>query len=65
MPATEIRVFRNADGTSPFMDWLDDLEIKEPKIHAKCLHSILALSHDGLQKLRAERWLATKTLQRS
>jgi hypothetical protein len=34
------------------MDWLDDLEVNEPKIYKKCLYSILALSQHGHQLRR-------------
>jgi len=68
MPQTFVRVFREADGTAPLMDWLDDLEAREPRAFAKCLQLIRRLSHlgnelrrpsadilrDGIHELRAK-----------
>jgi hypothetical protein len=44
---SEIRVFREADGTCPFMQWLAMLEVQQPSAYSKCLHLILALSEHG------------------
>lgn len=54
MPATEVRAFRDADrdGTVPVQDWLDELEHREPKAHAKCLARILELADKGNQMRR-------------
>ena len=47
MPATEVRAFRDGDGTVPVQDWLNELEDREPKAHAKCLARILELADKG------------------
>jgi len=52
MPQTAVRVFRNAGGVSPVLDWLSYLEETEPKAHAKCLARILALSQLGSELRR-------------
>jgi len=44
MPQADIFVFRDADGESPLMIWLDELELRDPRAHAKCLQRILVLS---------------------
>ena len=68
MPQTVVRVFCEADGTVPLMDWLDDLEGRERRAFAKCLQLIRRLSHlgnelrrpsadilrDGIYELRAK-----------
>src|SRR5215212_6751969 len=67
MPQADIFVFRDADGESPLMIWLDELELTDPRAHAKCLQRILVLSRlgnelrrpladtlrDGIRELRA------------
>lgn len=69
MPQTQVRVFRDAQGRIPLKEWLDALEIEEPKAHAKCLKFVLLLSQmgselrrpqadslrDGIHELRASR----------
>jgi hypothetical protein len=52
MPQTSIRLFRDADGTVPLSDWLDDLEETEPRAYAKCLAIILNLSRLGYELRR-------------
>ncbi len=52
MPQTAIRVFRDADGTTPLTEWLDELEESEPRAYAKCLAFILLLSQLGYQLRR-------------
>jgi hypothetical protein len=47
MPLTEVRVFRNLEGDSPFLDWLNSLETDEPDAYAKCVYLILALHEHG------------------
>jgi hypothetical protein len=68
MPRTLIRVFRAPDGTDPLVDWLNDLEEREPRAFAKCIQRILLLStlgselrrphadllRDGIHELRAK-----------
>jgi hypothetical protein len=52
MPAT-IHVFRNKKTKkSPLLDWLADLEEREPKAYAKCLAVILELAEKGHQLRR-------------
>jgi phage-related protein len=52
MPATEVRVFRDTDGTIPLQEWLEELEYSEPKAYAKCLARILELAENGNQMRR-------------
>jgi hypothetical protein len=47
MPETEIRVFCEANGESPFIGWLSHLEKREPRAYAKCLQRILLLAEHG------------------
>lgn len=47
MPATEVRAFREADGTVPVRTWLEDLERHAPRAFRKCLARILELSEQG------------------
>jgi hypothetical protein len=44
MPATEILVFREANGRIPMEDWLDFLPTKA---RAKCLHYMRLLARSG------------------
>ena len=52
MPATEVRVFRDARGAAQVLAWLDNLGQREPVAYAKCLERILALSEHGHQLRR-------------
>ncbi|HEV3417397.1 MAG TPA: type II toxin-antitoxin system RelE/ParE family toxin [Pirellulales bacterium] len=52
MPKTEVRAFREADGSVPLQDWLDALEVSEPKPYAKCLARILELAERGNEMRR-------------
>jgi phage-related protein len=52
MPQTVIRAFRDADGTIPLLEWLDDLEESEPRVFAKCLAFVLLLSQLGYELRR-------------
>ncbi|REJ74966.1 MAG: type II toxin-antitoxin system RelE/ParE family toxin [Planctomycetota bacterium] len=56
MPQTEIRVFRDGRGRVPLLEWLDDLEAREPRAYVKCLERILALESLGheLRRPRAD-----------
>lgn len=47
MPRTKIHLFRRTNGAIPLLDWLDDLEKREPDIYAKCLQRILDLANRG------------------
>lgn len=53
MPHTEIRLFRNGThGSVPMLDWLADLEVREPRAYQKCLERILLLSDHGYELRR-------------
>jgi phage-related protein len=52
MPRTEIRVFRDENGSIPIQEWLDVLESKNPKVYAKCLARILELEAKGNEMRR-------------
>ncbi len=52
MPQTEVRAFRDSNGTVPLEEWLDDLEQTEPKAYAKCLARILELQEKGNEMRR-------------
>lgn len=52
MPLTEVLLYRKADGEVPLLEWLEDLERKEPKAYAKCLERLLALSQLGYELRR-------------
>jgi phage-related protein len=49
MPQTEIRRFRDTDGSIPSSIWLDRLEKTQPKVRAKCLAAILELGRLGFE----------------
>ncbi len=67
MPHTVVQVFRKADGTSPLLEWLDELKVAEPSAYAACLERVLRLQtfgselrrphadalRDGIRELRA------------
>ncbi|MBN2216468.1 MAG: type II toxin-antitoxin system RelE/ParE family toxin [Pirellulales bacterium] len=52
MPPTEVRAFRDDDGTVPVQEWLDNLEQNEPKAYRKCLARILELAESGHEMRR-------------
>lgn len=52
MAQTEIRVFRNAQGACPVVEWLETLRQRAPKAYAKCLARILDLAREGNQLRR-------------
>ena len=54
MPQTVVRLFRDADGTIPLLEWLDDLEESKPRAYAKCLAFILLLSRLGYELRRPQ-----------
>jgi len=47
MPQTSIRVFQVAEGEAPLLQWLDNLQKRDKKAHAKCLERILQLERLG------------------
>lgn len=47
MPQTEIRLYRDDDGSTPFLEWCQDLKTRDPKAYVKCLQRIQALSQLG------------------
>ncbi len=52
MPRTAVRLFREADGTTPFLDWIGDLERREPRAYVKCLERLGLLSQLGSELRR-------------
>ncbi len=52
MPQTVLQVFRGSDGSVPFQEWLDGLEIIEPGAYSKCLASLLRLESLGYELRR-------------
>ncbi len=69
MPTTEVRFYREDDGTTPARDWLAELLRRDKKAAANCvaaIHRLAALGHelrrpqadylrDGIYELRAKR----------
>jgi len=47
MPATTILLFRDDDGSVPFLDWLEDLERRNRKIYEKCRSYLQRLADFG------------------
>jgi hypothetical protein len=47
MPQTEVRVFRERDGSVPLTDWLDHLENRNVRAYAKCVALIQRLAAEG------------------
>jgi phage-related protein len=47
MPLTELRAYRDDRGTCPVLEWLNDLEKRQPKAHASCVARILELRQMG------------------
>ena len=52
MPQTRILLFRRANGEVPLTTWMDDLEQRDRKAHARCLERILALNSFGYELRR-------------
>lgn len=52
MPQTAIRLYRNAAGKVPFEEWLENLELSDPAVYAKCLNAILMLHSLGYELRR-------------
>jgi len=68
MPHTTIHIFKDEDGSVPFLDWLVELERREKKAFRKCLYMLdllrrmghtlrrpqADLLRDGIYELRAK-----------
>lgn len=54
MPRTEIRAFRDVDGTVPILQWLQRLWITEPRARGKCVARIVELSEFGYEMRRPQ-----------
>lgn len=52
MPQTIIQVYRKANGDVPLLEWLAELEEREPRAHAKCLDLLLRLESLGYELRR-------------
>jgi hypothetical protein len=52
MPATQIRLFRNADGSTPILDWLAKIEARNRKSYEKCRSYLQRLSVFGRELRR-------------
>lgn len=52
MPSTEVRAFRDSNGSVPLQAWLDDLEVSKPTAYKKCLARITELADKGNQLRR-------------
>jgi len=50
MPAMRVALFKEEDGSAPFLDWLDQLDPK--KGVAKCVHAVELLKQFGPQLRR-------------
>ena len=47
MPNTTIHFFREEDGTVPFLEWLAELEKRNPRAFEKCLYMLDRLRQFG------------------
>jgi hypothetical protein len=47
MPSTTIRLYRDDDGSVPFLNWLAELERRNRKVYEKCRGSLRRLSQFG------------------
>ena len=47
MPQTQIHLFRQSNGEVPFLDWFNELEVRDPKAFAQCNQRILELTRKG------------------
>jgi len=56
MPATEVLFFRDDDGTSPVLDWLNGLRKRDVRAYYKCVELIALLKQFGheLRRPRAD-----------
>jgi hypothetical protein len=47
MAATTIRLFRDDDGSVPFLEWLEEVEQRNRKAYEKCRSYLQRLAHFG------------------
>ena len=47
MPATTMRLFRDDDGSVPFLEWLEDIERRNRKVYEKCRSYLQRLADYG------------------
>ena len=52
MPATEIRLFREDDGSTPFVKWLAMIEARNRKAYEKCRSYLQRLAEFGRELRR-------------
>lgn len=54
MPKTTIYFFRDVDGRVPFLEWLEELEDRQPRAFAKCLYMLDLLRQFGHELRRPQ-----------
>jgi hypothetical protein len=47
MPRTKVCIFRDDDGSIPFLDWLAELEARNRKVYEKCRSCVKRLAENG------------------
>lgn len=47
MPQTRICIFRDDDGSVPFLDWLAEIEARNRKVYEKCRSYVKRLAEKG------------------
>jgi phage-related protein len=47
MPEAQIRIFRDEDGSVPFLEWLAELEVRNRHVFEKCLYVLDLLRQSG------------------
>ena len=52
MPATEIRLFRDDDGSTPLIEWLAGIEKRNRKTYEKCRSYLQRLAESGSELRR-------------
>ena len=52
MPATEIRLYRDDDGSTPLVEWLATIESRNRKTYEKCRSYLQRLADFGRELLR-------------
>ena len=52
MPATEIHLFRDDDGSTPFLEWLATIEVRNRKTYQKCRSYLQRLADFGRELRR-------------
>lgn len=52
MPSTLVRIYRDDDGSVPFLDWLAELESRNRKLYEKCRSYIGRLAELGRELRR-------------